>query len=85
MLTRLGWRNVGAAAGSRYPHADPARVLAERPDLVLLPDEPYPFSAQDGPEALTPVRSVPVPGRALAWYGPAMIEGRDLFEAAIRA
>ena len=43
-------------------------------DLVLLPDEPYPFTAEDGPEAFTTARPVLVSGRLLTWYGPAMVE-----------
>ncbi len=84
VLTRLGWHNVVAAVGSRYPRAAPARILAERPDIALLPDEPYPFSAHDGPESLAPVRTVLIAGRALSWYGPAMVDARRNLEAAAR-
>ena len=50
-------------------------------DAVLLPDEPYPFGPDDGPEAFPAgTRTVPVPGRALFWYGPAMIEARGVLE-----
>lgn len=78
VLHRLGCVNVVAAA--RYPALELARVLAERPDVVLLPDEPYPFSRADGPEAIAPAASVLVPGRALAWYGPAMVWARPVLE-----
>lgn len=83
VLARLGWTNVAATFGDRYPRADPGALLAERPDVVLLPDEPYPFSASDGPDAFPGIRTVLVPGRALFWYGPAMVEARARLEAGI--
>jgi ABC-type Fe3+-hydroxamate transport system substrate-binding protein len=82
VLARLGWVNVGRSLGERYPRAEPAVVLAERPDVILLPDEPYPFSRTDGPDALPGTRTVPVPGRALFWYGPAMVDARRVLESA---
>ena len=49
-------------------------------DVVLLPDEPYVFTADDGPEALrTPTRLVS--GRLLTWYGPAMVEAHAVLTA----
>ncbi|MBW3085695.1 Vitamin B12-binding protein [Austwickia sp. TVS 96-490-7B] len=83
VLTRLGMVNVAAARGSRYPRIDPAQICQSTPvDLVLLPDEPYPFSAVDGPESVeTP--AVSVPGRALFWYGPAMVTAPSILRTAI--
>lgn len=84
LLARLGWTNVAVALGDRYPQADANALLAERPDVVLLPDEPYPFSATDGPDAFRGVRTVLVPGRAMFWYGPAMVAARAQLELGIR-
>ena len=42
----------------------------------MLPDEPYLFTAQDGPEAFT-TPSVLVSGRLLTWYGPSLLEAAD--------
>ena len=57
----------------RYPTLTPAEIDDAGADVVLLPDEPYVFTADDGPEALrTPTRLVS--GRLLTWYGPAMVE-----------
>ena len=80
VLGRLGWVNVVATIGDRYPRATVADVLAAGPDLVLLPDEPYRFGTDDGPEAFGDVPSRLVPGRALFWYGPAMIAARRELE-----
>lgn len=80
VISRLGWTNLGARIGTRYPHTTLDEILVQQPDVVLLPDEPYPFSATDGPEALEPLHCVPFPGRALSWYGPAMLEARGVLE-----
>lgn len=69
LIERCGAINV-LAGRDRYPTVtrDEARVL--RPDLVLLPDEPYRFSERHIPlyRAIAPARVVP--GEWLWWYGP---------------
>ncbi|WP_370247822.1 helical backbone metal receptor [Nocardioides sp.] len=82
LLRRLGWENLGATLGDRYPGTDPAGIAALSPDVVLLPDEPYVFTADDGPEALDGLPTVGLSGRLLTWYGPSLAEvaawrGRD--------
>lgn len=73
VLRRLGVENVLAGHPDRYPRIDLHQVLAEHePDLVVLPDEPYRFTAQDGPEELSGCPWALVDGRHLTWYGPAM-------------
>lgn len=85
VLARLGVDNVLAADAERYPRIDPAEVTERTPyDLVVLPDEPYRFTADDGPEAFA-VPVALVDGRALTWYGPAMTEAPRILRAAIRA
>ncbi|MGY1714646.1 helical backbone metal receptor [Geodermatophilus sp. SYSU D01106] len=82
VLARLGLVNAFGEGEDRYPHVSVDDVLAARPDVVLLPDEPYVFTADDGPEAFPGVRSVLVPGRALTWYGPSLATARaDLLGA----
>ncbi len=51
VLARLGVDNVFAEHPERYPRVTPEEVLQVGVDLVLLPDEPYRFTAEDGPEA----------------------------------
>jgi hypothetical protein len=41
--------------------------------VVLLPDEPYLFTAEDGPEALALPTEL-VSGRLLTWYGPSLVD-----------
>lgn len=77
LLARAGLANVlahgPAAREGRYPTVTPEEIDDAGADVVLLPDEPYVFTADDGPEALrTPTRLVS--GRLLTWYGPAMVE-----------
>ncbi|MDZ5663321.1 helical backbone metal receptor [Nocardioides sp. S-58] len=80
LLTRAGLVNVLAGRDGRYPPVTPADIDGAGADVVLLPDEPYVFTADDGPEALaTPTRLVS--GRLLTWYGPAMVEAHAVLTA----
>ena len=83
LLARLGLHNVLADSPRRYPKVNVDEIVASRPDLVLLPDEPYPFSADDGPEAFPALPCVTLPGRALTWYGPSLLTARSVIEAAL--
>ena len=77
VLARLGVDNVLAGSPERYPRFTPP-VEA---DLVVLPDEPYAFSAADGPEAFPDLPAALVSGRHLTWYGPSLVEARALLAA----
>jgi ABC-type Fe3+-hydroxamate transport system substrate-binding protein len=77
LLRHLGWRNAFRAAAGRYPHVELADIDRAGIDVVVLPDEPYAFSAADGPEAFSRTRPLLVPGRALTWYGPSLLTARD--------
>ena len=78
LLARLGVDNVLAGSPDRYPKVS----LADLPphDLVVLPDEPYAFTAIDGPESFTAPAAL-VSGRHLTWYGPSLVEARTLLAA----
>ena len=63
---------------ARYPEVTPADVARERPDVILLPDEPYRFrrahladfaECPDIP-ALRDGRVHLIDGKLLSWYGP---------------
>lgn len=78
LLRRLGWTNAFEDGAERYPHVELAALDRDDDvDLVLLPDEPYVFTSDDGPEAFTRVPTRLVSGRLLTWYGPAMVEAYD--------
>ena len=73
VLARLGVDNALADSAERYPKV---KLDALPPhDLVVLPDEPYAFTADDGPECFS-VPFVLVSGRHLTWYGPSLVEAR---------
>ncbi len=74
LARRIGWANAFAESAERYPHVELATIDQPGIDLVLLPDEPYIFSADDGPEAFIHAPTQLVAGRLLTWYGPAMLE-----------
>ncbi len=78
MLARLGVDNVLANDTERYPKVDLAHLPPYQ--IVVLPDEPYAFAADDGPEAFSvPARLIS--GRHLTWYGPSLAEARDVLAA----
>jgi ABC-type Fe3+-hydroxamate transport system substrate-binding protein len=66
----------------RYPRVTRDEVIARAPELVLLPDEPHPFSEEDAAH----FRALPIPaarrdavvrtsGKDLCWYGARSVEG----------
>ncbi|MFE7228555.1 helical backbone metal receptor [Nocardioides sp. NPDC057577] len=74
LLRRLGWENVFGEQADRYPHVDLAEIDGAGADVVLLPDEPYVFTAGDGPEAFARTPTELVSGRLITWYGPSLLE-----------
>lgn len=78
VLATLGADNAAAALGTdatrerRYPKLSLAELRALRPDRLLLPTEPYPFSETDRAaleaELQLPVRLID--GPIACWYGP---------------
>jgi ABC-type Fe3+-hydroxamate transport system substrate-binding protein len=81
VLRMLGYNNIFASAGARYPITTLDAALDLRPDIVLLPDEPYEFGPADIDELraeLPPAlsrRVLIVSGRDLHWYGVHMVGG----------
>jgi ABC-type Fe3+-hydroxamate transport system substrate-binding protein len=80
VLARLGVENVLADSPERYPRFDPAELPAH--DLVVLPDEPYRFTVDDGPEFFD-APSALVSGRLLTWYGPSLLEAARVLPGAL--
>ncbi|MFF5856547.1 helical backbone metal receptor [Streptomyces sp. NPDC012751] len=85
VLARLGVDHLYAAHPERYPRVPLDELRAARPDLVVLPDEPYRFTADDGPEAFPGLPCALVSGRHLTWYGPSLAEAPRVLAAALRA
>jgi ABC-type Fe3+-hydroxamate transport system substrate-binding protein len=74
----------------RYPRVTIEELVARAPELVLLPDEPHPFSEQDADE----LRKLDIPaaargavvltsGKDLCWYGAQSVEGIGRVRATI--
>jgi ABC-type Fe3+-hydroxamate transport system substrate-binding protein len=83
LLARLGLDNVFDTGDDRYPHTTPDDISARSPEVVLLPDEPYAFSADDGPEAFPHAPTALVEGRAITWYGPSLADAPAVVAAAL--
>jgi ABC-type Fe3+-hydroxamate transport system substrate-binding protein len=81
VLRRLGVTHLYVDAAERYPRPALDELRAAAPDLLVLPDEPYAFTATDGPEAFPGVPYALVSGRHLTWYGPSLAEARDVLTA----
>jgi len=81
VLRMLGFNNIFASAGERYPRTTIEQALEGRPDIVLLPDEPYAFDGSDMEELKTMLppalgrRVALIGGRDLHWYGVHMVSG----------
>ncbi|WP_405642148.1 helical backbone metal receptor [Streptomyces sp. NBC_00019] len=85
VLARLGVDHLYATHPERYPRIPVDDLNAAAPDVVVLPDEPYRFTADDGPEAFPGLPCALVGGRHLTWYGPSLSEAPRLLTKALRA
>ena len=81
VLLRLGIGNIFAGHPERYPR--PSITELQGADLVVLPDEPYPFTPTDGPQYFASTPCALVSGRHLTWWGPSLLEARSLLTAAL--
>jgi ABC-type Fe3+-hydroxamate transport system substrate-binding protein len=78
VLETCGGENV-CGGSTRYPVSALEEVEEAQPEIVLLPDEPYPFCAEDIEDfyaldipAARSDRIHLVDGKLLTWYGPRM-------------
>jgi hypothetical protein len=72
---------------TRYPRVTLGEVVKRAPRIVLLPDEPHPFSERDAEvfrTALPPgTKVVRCGGRDFSWYGAQSVEGVPRLRALI--
>jgi ABC-type Fe3+-hydroxamate transport system substrate-binding protein len=85
VLHRLGVANAYAGHADRYPRPPLAELTDKAADLVVLPDEPYEFTATDGPESFPNLPYALVNGRFLTWCGPSLVEAHAALGTALRA
>ena len=77
MLRWMGIDVVATGSGDRYPTVELDEVIALGPDVVIAPDEPYPFAERHRGELEQVAPTVFVDGQDLVWWGtrtPAAIE-----------
>lgn len=84
MMERAGFVNVFGKE-TRYPIVTPKEIAATDPDVVLLPDEPFPFDEEYAEELrakLPGPRLELVDGQPFSWYGSRLLDApaylRDL-------
>jgi ABC-type Fe3+-hydroxamate transport system substrate-binding protein len=85
VLARLGIENLYAGHPERYPRIPLDQILAAGPDLIVLPDEPYRFTAGDGPECFPGIDAALVSGRHLTWYGPSLVQAPQVLTGQLAA
>lgn len=85
MLASIGVHNVFAASADAYPTVTLADVAERRPDLVLLPSEPYPFGLRHVAEIreAMPADVRLINGQDLFWWGARTPGARDRLARAL--
>ena len=82
VLAVCGAANVFADAGERYPAVTLDEVAARRPDVILLPNEPFRFRRAHFAD-FEPYADIPavrnrrihlVDGKAFSWHGPRLAD-----------
>lgn len=84
VLDRLGVSNVFDDSPTPYPKTTVTEIMNRRPDLAVLPDEPYAFTLDDGPAELVPLPCALVSGRHLTWHGPSLVEAHGVLKRQLR-
>lgn len=91
LLRLCGADNVGRRLRGRYPRASLDELARLAPELIILPSEPYPFTAADraafaGYQSLPAVRAgrvVLCDGTLLTWPGPRTLKALQSFAALV--
>jgi ABC-type Fe3+-hydroxamate transport system substrate-binding protein len=86
LLDRVGFVNVFTEADGRYPETTLDAVIERRPEVIILPSEPYEFGKADQEEldrflegrgvAATTLR---MDGSLLTWFGSRTLKGLRFF------
>jgi ABC-type Fe3+-hydroxamate transport system substrate-binding protein len=79
-IASCGGFNIFSERHERYPKAELDEVARRAPQVIMLPDEPYPFTEKHMPEimeyqyvpAVREKRIYLLEGKHLCWYGPRM-------------
>ncbi|EFL05172.1 conserved hypothetical protein [Streptomyces sp. AA4] len=84
VLRRIGVENVYSGHSERYPRPSLEELQKTGADLVVLPDEPYEFTQDDGPGFFPEMRPVLLSGRYLTWYGPSLVDAYAALRESVR-
>lgn len=82
MLGICGLKNVFAETKSRYPEVTLQELAAEKPDVIMLSSEPYPFREKhihELHEASPGSKIVLVDGELFSWYGSRLLKSPGYF------
>jgi ABC-type Fe3+-hydroxamate transport system substrate-binding protein len=85
LVTAAGGMNI-LQETSRYPSIELETVVALKPNVIFLPDEPYAFTTDDAAEVerLSGARVIgPFPGHLFTWHGTRTIEGLRFLRTAL--
>jgi ABC-type Fe3+-hydroxamate transport system substrate-binding protein len=82
LVESIGGRNV-LHDRERYPSLTMDDVLAHKPGIVFLPDEPYLFTSADAAEIEGPRVIGPFPGHLFTWHGTRTILGLRFLRLAL--
>jgi hypothetical protein len=69
VLEWVGLANVYDDAADRYPTVELDDVVDRSPDVVIAPDEPYPFAERHRPELETVAPTAFIEGKDVTWWG----------------
>ena len=83
LVESAGGRNL-LRDRQRYPTMPLDEVLALKPDVVFLPDEPYAFKQEDADSIGANVIG-PFPGHLFTWHGVRTIDGLKFLRQALRS
>jgi iron complex transport system substrate-binding protein len=82
MMQCCGFDNVFAEYEGRYPAVVYEDFAKEKPDIILLSSEPFPFGEKhqaEFAEQLPGIKTMLVDGEMFSWYGSHMKEAADYF------
>jgi len=84
LLAACGVRNVFGTSVDRYPETTLDEAATRRPDLVLLPSEPYAFTERHVPEVSVVSPDVRlIDGQDLFWWGVRTVAALQRLRAAL--
>jgi ABC-type Fe3+-hydroxamate transport system substrate-binding protein len=82
MLGICGFINVFAKCKGRYPEISLAELVAEKPEVIFLSSEPYPFREQHVAsiqEICPDAKVMLVDGELFSWYGTRLLKSPGYF------